>query len=129
MVYLKFGIIFFPLIAQKLLLRQQRNHIHCISRLLFLYALSQCSPYILAQRVKDHSQPVRKKIGARGALSWGGGGGSGLWAVAPPLLGNFELSSLKRHPLILRPVLRKSADHAFIYLLLTCENRIGSQLV
>ena len=54
MVYLKFGIIFFPLIyasvwrtvtrAQKLLLRQQKNHIHCISKPLFPHALSQFSP-------------------------------------------------------------------------------------
>ena len=40
---------------------------------------THCSPYILAQQVRDHSWPVRPKICARGALSWrrrrGGGGG------------------------------------------------------
>ena len=31
---------------------------------------THCSPYILAQQVRDHSWPVRPKICARGALSW-----------------------------------------------------------
>ena len=31
---------------------------------------THCSPYILAQQVRDHSWPVRPKICVRGALSW-----------------------------------------------------------
>ena len=34
----------------------------------------QCSPKILAQQLRDESWPVRHRICARGALSWGKGG-------------------------------------------------------
>ena len=33
----------------------------------------QCSPYILAQQVRDHSWQVRQKICAKGTISCGAG--------------------------------------------------------
>ena len=144
MVYLKFGIVFFPLIYASVLgncnegtevASETTEEPYTLHIKIFL---SACIGSVFSLKFssvgKGPFTASKEKIWARGALSWGqrrgggGGGGSGLWDMAPPLLRNFELSSLKRHSLILRPILHRSAVHIFIYFVVACENRSGSQL-
>ena len=136
MVHLKFGIIFFPLIYASVLGNCNKGtkvtsdtteepytlYIKtfvsaCIEPVFFLNFSSACKGPFIAGKAKKYAPEVHFPWG-RGAVE------CGTWPL--PCGEIQELSSLKRHSLILRPVLRKSAVHIFIYVRIGSD---GSQLV